>query len=116
MQEIKEDTSSKYSKAPPKFHKFGKDPMRYFMGILYSLQCLHTGLSTNPLTAVSVGAQKAYDIDDFVVNLSTSLLSLASMIVCIPTIMVIRKVGIDISVKVAFTLIALGFMLRTLVN
>ena len=49
---------NKYHRQTRKIYPFGKHPMRYAMGILYSFHCLYLGLSINPLTPAAVTVSK----------------------------------------------------------
>ena len=49
---------TKYHKNSRTIYAFGKHPARYMMGTLYALQCLYIGMSTNPLTPLSITVTK----------------------------------------------------------
>lgn len=55
LEELDENAKkNKYHRKTRKIYPFGKHPMRYVMGIIYSFHCLYLGMSINPLTPVAV--------------------------------------------------------------
>lgn len=45
---------NKYHRQTRVIYRYGEHPRRYFIGLIYALQCLYIGWSTNPVTPISV--------------------------------------------------------------
>lgn len=106
---------------PLKTH--GKDPFRYVMGVLYLLELFLLGITIVPLTPIGVtvrkvkkNKKKVYEIESSTVTFTTSLYSLAVFIGSIPGIMISERIGIKHTMRLGSALLAIGMLLRTLIN
>lgn len=97
-------------------YKHGEDPWRFINGILYISHIFIAGMLGSPLVPVANSVREFYDKDDLEVNSSTVVYSTMFFVLGYPSIVIVNKLGTVWSVKITMILVAIGAVIRCLVN
>ena len=93
-----------------------RNPYRFVIIGTYLTLCMITGMAGNPLTPIATTVMKTYGVTGDKVTLTTSVGQIANIIVAFPSVSVAMHRGLRFTVTVGALLIAIGLMMRALVN
>lgn len=97
-------------------YKHGNNPWRIINGLLFMSFLFIAGFLGNPLTPMSKTIRGGYDKVESDVTSSSVVYTFMQFLIGLPSIVIAKKIGIKWSVKLCMFVMAVGTLVRCLIN